>query len=142
MSELIYGQIVKILSDTQIIIDKGELDSVQEGMTFIIYDEGEQIQGREGEELGPREIRKGVLKVKQTMPKMSVLETTEKLVRRKSSLDEARSQLASILRPMQEYQVERVQEKLNIGELGALGKLLYQKGPVAVGDKVRSLINP
>jgi len=142
MAEIIRGCIVKILSDTQIIINKGEGDGVVDGMAFVIYDEGEeQTDPETGKSLDFIEIHKGKLKVKQTMPKMSLLETGEKLVekRRKSAYVEAAE---SIARLSQSYTtVERVKETLNLGgDAGRLREFIFSQKPVKVSDKVRSVV--
>lgn len=137
----IYGKIVKIISDTQIIINIGEKDGVKEGMVFIIYDEGEEVKDPlTGESLGKLEIRKGKLTVKQTMPKMSLLETGEKLVKKESALSEATKSLKVLLENYQPYRYERVKERININvEHSALIDFLFQRKLVYVGDKVRSV---
>ena len=135
--KIIYGIIVKIISDTQIIINKGEYDGVKEGMKFIIYDESEELKDPlTGSSLGRMEFRKGNLFVKQTMPKISILETGEKLIKQQSALAEALITMDLL------NSVQRVKEHLELetNTSPLLNFLGLGKRTVKVGDKVRSLL--
>lgn len=138
MNKIIYAKIVQIISNTQVIIDKGEVNGIKIGMKFVIYDEGEEILDPVTKvSLGKFEIQKGNVIVKQTMPGMSLLETEEKLEKRESALSEAMKTISGYNLT---YTIERVKQKLEI-DPKSINVTLFKKRLVSVGDKVRSVIS-
>ena len=132
---IIYAKIVKILNNTQVVIDKGLENGIREGMEFIIYDDGEEVRDpNSGKIIDRLEIPKGKVIVTHVMPKLSLLETGEKLVKIPSALEQAINVL-DVYAP----RIERVKQTLNIeGPTSALMELLKQQKTVRIGDKVRT----
>ena len=74
---MIKGKIVKILSETDVILDVGEKDVVTEDMEFVIYNESEDILDPETQEnLGTLETVKGRLRITHVMERMCRATTT------------------------------------------------------------------
>jgi hypothetical protein len=127
---MILGQIARILSETEVVLNVGSLEQVKENMEFVIFSEGENITDPEtGQDLGPIETVKGRLKVTHVMENMSRAKTLtyevgawgsqSALSRALYGATETRRQKLQV----QDGQVEPIKEDLT----------------VQVGDMVRSL---
>lgn len=73
----INGQIIKILSDTEVIIDKGEVDGVKSGMEFEITSSPIEIEDLSGNNLGEFYYSKGKVYAKQVKEKFTLCTTGE-----------------------------------------------------------------
>lgn len=73
MDEIIIGKVVKVLSDTEIVIDKGSEDGVKDNNRFLIYYLGEEIFDENKKNLGKLEYVCGEGKVKHIQPKMTTI---------------------------------------------------------------------
>ena len=85
---MITGNVARIISEKEIVLNVGKTDGVKEGMEFVIYSESEKIFDPEtGEDLGSLEIIKG---------RVTVYHVQEKLSRAKTSTYQSGSAYASI----------------------------------------------
>lgn len=76
MSEPLIGRVAKILSPYQIVINRGANHGVEQGMKFVIYEEGPLIYDPESQEALERlEISKGIVEVINIQEKISIAET-------------------------------------------------------------------
>lgn len=107
-------RVLKVLSDTAVVLGAGSEHGVQEGMEFLIYELGDDIIDPETKEsLGRLEIQKGRVFVISAQPKMSVAETSTQKVtrtRRRSNWD-ALAALTGIR--VEEYEID-VRDKLKV----------------------------
>ena len=73
---MIKGKVLKILSQTKVLINLGNVQGVKEGMKFVIYDEGEMITDPTTKEpIEKLELVKGEVQIIQVQEKMSVGES-------------------------------------------------------------------
>lgn len=79
MTSLI-GEIVEIISDEMVLINLGSEAGVQEGMIFVIYNEGPHVYDGTFNDLGSLDIVKGRVRVRHVMPKMSEAATLTEIV--------------------------------------------------------------
>ncbi|MGB3479861.1 MAG: FlgT C-terminal domain-containing protein [bacterium] len=74
----IEGKVVKIISDSEIIINLGSKDGVKEGDRFLIYQLGEEIKDPDTDKmLDTLEIVKGRVKIVHVQPNISTCITDE-----------------------------------------------------------------
>ena len=72
MAKPIMGRIVRIIDPTTLIINRGTNHGVKNGMTFIIFEEGEEVIDPDtGESLGKYELVKGIVEVTNVQENMS-----------------------------------------------------------------------
>ncbi len=72
MAKPIMGRIVRIIDPTTLIINRGTNHGVKNGMTFIIFEEGEEVIDPDtGESLGKYELVKGIVEVTNAQENMS-----------------------------------------------------------------------
>ena len=127
----IEGRIVRILSETEFVINVGRVDRVQSGMEFVVFVETEPILDPEtGQVLGNLETLKGRLKVYHVMEHMA----------------RARTLTYKVVLPSVADQIARM-TSLNYQETGVRRKSLQVKRdevePIAedmvvrLGDRVR-----
>jgi hypothetical protein len=127
-------KVVKILSDTAVVLGVGANQGVGEGHAFVIFEPGEEIIDPETKEsLGSLEIVKGRVKVAHVMPQMCIARTERRTVTRTKTV----SPLATVgFFPREEkYDVEVV-EKLNVE---TVDEDFERKKTVRVGDLARSV---
>lgn len=77
MSDVIRGKVAKVLSERELIINKGDDDGVKIGMRFkVLYPEGENILDPDTNAfLGNVEIEKVIVKVIETQAKLALART-------------------------------------------------------------------
>lgn len=68
----IKGQIISILNEYEVIINKGSKVGLKEGDRFVIYEEGEEIFDLNETSLGKLEIVKGKVKIEHVQEKFSI----------------------------------------------------------------------
>lgn len=69
--------VAKVLTEFRLIINRGAQEGVKEGMTYLIYEMGEEIIDPETDlSLGNLEITKGQGRVINVQPKMATIEST------------------------------------------------------------------
>jgi hypothetical protein len=130
VSVMIIGQIARILSEIEIIINVGKSQGVKRGIEFVIFSEGDHVTDPEtGEDLGPIETVKGRVKVTHVMDSMSRAKTLTYLAGGSVSLQAAISSglLSGTETRRRRLQVERSQVEPIREDL-----------TVQVGDNVRS----
>lgn len=72
----IKGKIIRILSPTQVVIDKGFVDGVRSEMEFVIYEEGEPLADPDTNEVLERiEVIKGRIYILHVQERVSVATT-------------------------------------------------------------------
>jgi cell shape-determining protein MreC len=70
------GLIAKVINEYRLIINRGAEEGVEENMTYLVFEVGEEIIDPEtGESLGSMEITKGVGKIINVQEKMATIET-------------------------------------------------------------------
>lgn len=73
---MLKGKVLKILSQTKVLINLGSQHGVKEGISFVIYDEGEMINDpTTNQPLERLELVKGVVKIIQVQQKISIGES-------------------------------------------------------------------
>ena len=82
------GQVIRILSEKELIIDVGD-DYLTVGDTVIIYTVGDEIFDLEGNSLGLYEYDKATLEVITTTPRYSICETPKQTEQTSNLLDYA-----------------------------------------------------
>ena len=129
---MIKGQVARILSDSEIILNIGAKDGVKLDMKFVIYSEGDHIlDPTTGEDLGAFEIVKGRVTIVHVMEKMSQAETSTYEVNVPSLYEEAlRPSFLGSRRETRRDKLRVAQDQL---------KPLKDVYTVKVGDEVRSL---
>lgn len=131
-------KIVKILSDTEVVLGAGSTSGVQEGMEFVIYENGDEIIDPETKEsLGVLEIVKGYVTIVNVQPKLAIAKTHSRTITRTKRVPTglaALAQAASMSAYREEqFEVERV-EKLKVEKADPE---YYRKLIVHVGDLAR-----
>lgn len=75
----IEGKIAKIVDEYTVILNVGSKDGVKEGMTFVIFDQGDEVMDPDtGESLGQWEIVKGRVMVSHVQERISTASTPPK----------------------------------------------------------------
>ena len=74
-------KIIKVIDDYKVVINKGSLDGIKYGQSFLIYKEDEELFDPDTKEsLGFLEIVKGKGKIVHLQPKISTIESTSKKI--------------------------------------------------------------
>jgi len=127
-------KVVKVLSDTTLVLGAGGENGVREGMEFLIYEPGETVVDPETkEELGRLEIVKGYVAVVNVQPKLCIAKTQSHTVTRtrtvrKPNLFESLSGIRE-----EQYEVEKI-DRLRVANAD---ENYEKKLVVKVGDKAR-----
>lgn len=80
---MIEGKVAKISSDTDIVVNVGEVDGVEENMEFIVYDVGDVIEDPDtGEALGNVEHVKARVIPKHIQEELTVMTSAETVSKR------------------------------------------------------------
>lgn len=70
------GKVVKVLTESRLVINLGKRDNIAVGDKFLVYEIGEEIfDPDDGSSLGCLEIVKGIGRVSHTQNAMSILDT-------------------------------------------------------------------
>ena len=133
-------KVVKILSETEIVLGAGSENEIEEGSEFIIYEDGDEIFDPETKQsLGVLEIVKGYVTVVNVQPKISIAKTHTRTITQKKYVE--RPSLASALSSFygggireERFEVEKI-DKLKVEETDPHYK---EQLIVRVGDKARS----
>lgn len=134
-------KIAAILSETEVIINAGSLDGVQNGYAFYIIDtEGRVIKDPDTNEvLGKFEGYKGKLIVKKTEDRFSYCETPTYY--KNLAVESTLASSKSILNSLNTISGTK-QDKLNILKEDVLDlKSMYTDTPVKVGDSLEYISN-
>ena len=128
-------KIVKILSETEVVLGAGEESGMREGMEFVIYQDGEEIFDPETKEsLGTLEIVKGYVTVINVQTKISIAKTHTHSVTRTRQVYSS-SILAALSGHIREEQIEV--EKVDKLKIEKPDPHYEEKLIVRVGDKAR-----
>lgn len=129
-NEILRGKILKILDQYRVVINLGSEHGVNEGMEFIIYEEGEMIKDPEtSEDIEKLEIVKGKVRATTIQQKISIAESFE-IVKRFYSPMKVITDLYTT-----EERVVRERKRLIEEEIEA-----PETPPVKVGDLVRQIL--
>jgi hypothetical protein len=128
-------KVVKILSETEVVLGTGSENGMHEGMEFVIYEDGDIIIDPETKEsLGALEIVKGYVTVVNVQPKLSIAKTHTHSVTRTRTVHG--SSLLSVLSGSireEQIEVEKV-DKLRVENPDPS----YEKRLIVrIGDKAR-----
>jgi len=136
MSQIL-GKVVKTLSKTAVVLNVGANDGVQEGMVFLIYEEGEEIVDPDTKEpLGRLEIAKGNVTAVNVQDRMCVAEAAKRVVQKTRRVDPFASLTSSVFGTREYIEDVEVPEKIRIEPT----EDTYTKRlTVRVGDRVRSV---
>lgn len=126
----IRGKIAKIVDESTFLINIGLKEGVQNGMRFVVFDEGEEVTDPDtGEVLGIWEIVKGELVVANVQERLSMVQTPVKKVETPSTLS------AMMVEASKGKAEER--EHLSVDRTQISGRPAPK--PISVGDSVRSV---
>ena len=130
----ITGKVAKIVDDSHLVLNVGEIHGVTKGMKFVIFDEGDEVADPEtGESLGKMEIVKGEVIVEHPQERISLAASTEvKEVDQESVVLSARLAKAD---PAGKHRKERQQLHVKGSDKTGWANV----SPVSVGDPVRSV---
>ncbi len=131
------GRVARILNDRSIVINRGSAQGVREGMRFVVFAELDEVPDPEtGDSLGKLELVKARVVASHVQEKMTVC-TAEPEPSAASAEDPAHHTLSA--------EMIAVSMQAHGGEAGALDVAkseitgLPKAGPIAVGDRVRSV---
>jgi len=127
-------KVVKILSNTTLVLGAGTEGEVREGMEFVIYEPGEEVLDPETNEiLGRLEIVKGYVTVVNVQPKLCIAKTQSHTVTRTRTVRKPTIFEAFSGSREEQYEVEGI-ERLKVAEVD---NSYEEKLVVKVGDKAR-----
>lgn len=126
----IRGKIAKIVDESTFLINVGLKEGVQNGMRFVVFDEGEEVTDPDtGEVLGVWEILKGELEVVNAQERLSMVQTPVRKVETPNTLS------AMMVEASKGSKGER--ERLSVDRTQMSGRPAPK--PISVGDPVRSV---
>jgi hypothetical protein len=129
-------KVVKILSETELVLGSGSNNGVREGMEFVIYEDGDEIIDPETKlSLGTLEIVKGYVTVVNVQPQLSITKTQAHTITRTRRVHHGLSALVAFGGSIreEEFEVEKI-DKLKVEKVDPT----YEKRLVVrVGDKAR-----
>lgn len=126
----IRGKIAKIVDESTFLINVGLKQGVQNGMRFVVFDEGEQVTDPDtGEVLGTWEIVKGELVVVNAQERLSMVQTPVRNVEMPGTLS------AMMVEASKGNKGE--QERLSVNRTQMSGRPAPK--PISVGDPARSV---
>ena len=128
---MVRGKVARILSETQLVLNVGANHGVEHGMTFIIFEEGEDVTDPDsGESLGLLEWVKAEVVVSHVQESLSIAESKViEDVNPTSVLSERLAQLDGGVTTSK-------REQLHVRRSQMAG--LPSFSPISVGDSVRS----
>lgn len=125
----IIASVVRIIDEYTLLIDAGFKKGVSTGMKFVVYTEGENIEGLNGEALGNIEYPKAEVEVTHVQENLSIAKSSE---------------MVSVYNPAQ--QIAEALESFSYSERkqlpvddDSIQKLTPVDMKVKVGDKVRQI---
>jgi len=132
---MITSKVTRILNEHQLILNVGLKQGVQKGMTFVIYEEGEEIADPDsGEPLGKLEMVKGEVEISHVQESLSLAQSKE--LHRTTKPTVLSAKLAEVT-PYSKSKLEKEHEKLYVKQSDVSGTRTV--GPIAVGDLARSV---
>ncbi|MBG3876011.1 hypothetical protein FVW20_02955 [Desulfovibrio oxamicus] len=116
-------KVVKIISDSRVVINAGTRDGIKTGNRFIIYKTGEAITDPDtGEDLGPLEIVKGNGVAKHVQEKMSIIHGYMIITKKQRPSNMAAAALYSIYMQGPIEETEEIEEAFEMPEIGDCAK--------------------
>lgn len=132
---MITCKVAKILNEFQLVLNVGAKQGVTKGMTFVIYEEGDEIQDPEtGQSLGKLEIVKGEVEVSHVQETLCLALSKELPKQGAPTVLSAR--LAEVTSSAKS-KLEKEREKLHVKSSDI--SRTRATGPIAVGDLARSV---
>jgi hypothetical protein len=129
-------KVVKILSETEVVLGGGSTSGIQEGMEFVIYEDGDEIIDPETKEsLGTLEVVKGYVTIVNVQPKLSIAKTHSRTITRTKRVPHGIAAWVAMTSGYreEEFEVERI-EKLRVEKPDPI----YEKQLIVrVGDKAK-----
>ena len=130
----IEGKIAKIVDEYTVILNVGSADGVKEGVTFVIFDQGDEVMDPDtGESLGRWEIVKGRVMVSYVQERISTASTPPQ--EEAGSAGTLSAMMAEVSKGSAGAGLRR--ETLSVRQADLAGR--PQIAPISVGDRVRSL---
>lgn len=128
---MIKGNVARIISQEEVVLNIGKNDGVKEGMEFVIYENSDRIIDPEtGEDLGPLEIIKGRVKTFHVQEKISRAKTiTYQISQTANALQTIQGALSRPITRQEKLKV-RDEDKRPLENVNTV---------VSVGDKVHSV---
>lgn len=129
----IEGKIAKIVDQYTVILNVGSAGGVKEGMTFVIFDQGDEVTDPDtGESLGRWEIVKGRVMVSHVQERIS----TASIPPQESAgpADTLSAMMAEVSKGVPGAGSRR--EALSVRQADLAGR--PQVAPISIGDRVRS----
>lgn len=125
----IIASVVRVIDEFSILIDAGYTNGVSVGMTFVIFTEGEEIVGLQGEELGKIEYPKAYVRITHVQKRLSTAQSPIKV----SVYDPAQKIAVALSKFTYTERKELPVDKDSIHRLEPIDL------KVRVGDKVRQI---
>ena len=133
----IEGRVARILNDRSIVINRGSGGGVREGMRFVVFTELDDVADPEsGESLGRLELVKARVVASHVQEKMTVC-TAEPEGGPAPAEDAAHHTLSAEMVAVSMHARAGEAGKLDVARSDITG--LPKAGPIAVGDRVRSV---
>lgn len=136
-------KVVKIISETEVVLGLGSNKGVEEGMRFVIYEPDEEIRDPETKEsLGYLEIVKGYVRVEHVMPNMCTAKTnyrTETRFERVNLLNPLGALSLPSLLNLQVPRTVTVGDTLLVNEDDKDDEYANRDRTVRVGDRAREV---
>ena len=127
-------KVVKILTETELVLGAGSDKGVEIGMEFVIYENGEEIiDPATSESLGHLEIIKGYVLVVNVQEKLSVCKTKTRTITKTRTTTTPTISAFFGARQQEEYEIDKV-EKLRVE---STDPDYIQRLIVRVGDNAR-----
>ncbi|RMH69194.1 MAG: hypothetical protein D6675_13425 [Gemmatimonadetes bacterium] len=135
---IIYGKVAKILDEYTLVLNIGRKQNVKEGMTFLVYEDGDEVLDPDtGESLGKLEMVKGRVVVSHVQDRLAYA-TSERKETTAEEPHPAQVLSAMMARDHQEKrEATENRKKLHVRPNAMSG--MPRANPINVGDRVRSI---
>lgn len=121
MKDLYNLKVASVESEFRVVLNAGEVDGVRAGMTFVIFELGDDIIDPDtGESLGKLERVKGKIEITHVQEKMSV-GTSSDFTKQRIPVP-ARNALSGSLFGSTEYEERQIRKKLSDPQIGNLAR--------------------
>ena len=132
---MIIGKVARILNEFQLVLNVGLQQGVKPGMTFIIFEQADEIKDPEtGESLGRLEIVKAEVTVAHAQDTLCLVQAKPK---EKETVPTVLSAKLAEVKPSAKSRFDKEHEKLFVRSTEITGTATA--GPISVGDMARTL---
>ena len=136
MSEVIEGKVAKILDESNLIINVGSGQGVQQGIRFVVFAPGDEVVDPDtGESLGAWEAVKGEIVAYHVQECISICGATPPPKKEDQTDPSTRTLSAAMIADHMRAGTAQTRLNVNKGQIDGMPKV----GPISVGDPVRSV---